>query len=133
MKFLKYGIIHLKLGDECSCCQVFCWYYCFAEFFSLLFTYKCSYQEKVFLMQEVLMSRKNLSLEKDGYCKKRLHFSRKGRFHTKRTDTRKVCEYSSNFIKLIEVLLMMNSGLYQMSSVSIMNWISLLYIRLENA
>lgn len=57
-------------------------------------------------MQEVLMSRKNLSLEKYGYYKKGLFeitLFKKGHFHTKRTDTRKVYECSSNFIKIIEV------------------------------
>lgn len=52
------------------------------------------------------MSRKNLSLEKYGYYKKGLFeitLFKKGHFHTKRTDTRKVYECSSNFIKIIEV------------------------------
>lgn len=63
----------------------------------------------------------------------KLHFSRKGLFHTRGTDTRKVCEYSSSSIKIIEVSLMLNACLYQMSSVSIINLISFLDTILESA
>lgn len=62
----------------------------------------------------------------------KLHFSRKVLFHTRGIDTRKAREYSSNFIKIIEISLMFNAGLYQMSSVSIMNLIFFLDVRLES-
>lgn len=62
----------------------------------------------------------------------KLHFSRKVLFHIRGIDTRKARECSSNFIKIIEVSLMFNAGLYQMSSVSIMNLIFFLDVRLES-
>lgn len=62
-----------------------------------------------------------------------LQLSRKGLFQTGETDTRKVCEYSSKIIKRIEISLILNAGLCQVSSISIMNLISFLDTRLESA
>lgn len=114
---------------EYNFCQVICWFSAFF-FLTSVVTRKQVFLCKKYLWQKRTFSLKSMAIGKRDILK--VKFSEKGLSHTRSIDTRKVHKYSSNFIKIFEVSLMLNAGWYKMSSASIMTLMTFLD-RLENA